>query len=358
MKNLLKKQLSVLLTVCMLVSAFAFSANAAEAESPAVSANSYGLAENIGDGAILHAWCWSFNTIKDNIKNIAEAGFSTVQTSPINEVIVGENGGMQLYGRGKWYYQYQPTNYKIGNYQLGTLEEFKAMCAEAHKYGIKVLVDAVVNHCSSNYSAISSDVKNIVRDIFLKTVSKANCESIDENEFIEMLFVELICERRLLVNSIKTRLEETEERILIKNTQESFNRELFEIKKELLEIRSFFEGIIDICDYFGRYDSDAFNICTSKAQRLKESAELLYQTAVQLWDCCQANTDMKLNSSMKTLTLVTTIFFPVTIIVGWYGMNFSSMPEISWRYGYIYVIALTVFVIVLVMAVFKRRKWF
>ena len=205
---------------------------------------------------------------------------------------------------------------------------------------------------------ISSDVKNIVRDIFLKTVSKANCESIDENEFIEMLFVELICERRLLVNSIKTRLEETEERILIKNTQESFNRELFEIKKELLEIRSFFEGIIDICDYFGRYDSDAFSICTSKAQRLKESAELLYQTAVQLWDCCQANTDMKLNSSMKTLTLVTTIFFPVTIIVGWYGMNFSSMPEISWRYGYIYVIALTVFVIVLVMAVFKRRKWF
>ena len=167
MKRLFKKQTAVLLAVCMLLSAFAASAGAAQTpEKSEASANKYGLTANISDGAILHTWCWSFNTIKENLNSIAEAGFSAIQTSPINEVVVGENGGMQLYGNGKWYYQYQPTNYKIGNYQLGTLDEFKAMCSEAHKLGLKVIVDAVVNHCASDFNAISDDVKNIPGEAF------------------------------------------------------------------------------------------------------------------------------------------------------------------------------------------------
>ena len=160
----------------MLVSAFAFSANAAEVPAQSESAaNSYGLTSNIKDGAILHTWCWSFNTIKENLKNIAEAGFSAIQTSPINEVKKGDNGGMQLYGNGKWYYQYQPTNYTIGNYQLGTREEFTEMCKEAHKLGIKVIVDAVVNHCSSDYNAISNDVKKISGGAFHSRVEIESC---------------------------------------------------------------------------------------------------------------------------------------------------------------------------------------
>ena len=74
MKHIFRKQLSVILSACMLVSAFAFSANAAEVPAQSESAaNSYGLTSNIKDGAILHTWCWSFNTIKENLKNIAEA---------------------------------------------------------------------------------------------------------------------------------------------------------------------------------------------------------------------------------------------------------------------------------------------
>ena len=105
-------------------------------------ASSYGLADNVKEGAILHAWCWSFNTIKENLKDIAEAGFTTVQTSPANQCLVGDNGGMSIWsenGQGKWEYHYQPTDWKIGNYQLGTREEFKSMCEEADKYGIKII---------------------------------------------------------------------------------------------------------------------------------------------------------------------------------------------------------------------------
>ena len=106
------------------------------------------------DATILHAWCWSFNTIRDNIKDIADAGYTYVQTSPANTCFVGENGGMQIFGDGKWYYHYQPIAWRIGNYQLGTRDEFKAMCDEAHKYGVKVLVDVLPNHTAFDTTAV------------------------------------------------------------------------------------------------------------------------------------------------------------------------------------------------------------
>ena len=123
----------------------------------------YGLCDNVKQGAILHAWCWSFNTIKENLHDIAEAGFTTVQTSPANQCLVGENGGMSIWsenGQGKWEYHYQPTDWKIGNYQLGTREEFKAMCEEADKYGIKIIVDVLPNHTTPQLGAVSQSLKD------------------------------------------------------------------------------------------------------------------------------------------------------------------------------------------------------
>ncbi len=105
--------------------------------------------KHVAQGTILHAWCWSFNTIKDNMQQIADSGFTAVQTSPINTCRIGEYGDLNFWSNdntGKWYYHYQPTDWKIGNYQLGTRDEFKAMCDEAKKYNITVIVDVVPNH--------------------------------------------------------------------------------------------------------------------------------------------------------------------------------------------------------------------
>ena len=75
-----------------------------------VNATDYGLCDRTKDGAILHAFCWSFNTIKQNMADIAEAGYTTVQTSPINQCLEGEGGGMDLFGNGKWYYLVYPQH--------------------------------------------------------------------------------------------------------------------------------------------------------------------------------------------------------------------------------------------------------
>lgn len=124
--------------------------------------NEYGLADNIKDGTILHCFSWSFNTIAESMQDIALAGYTAVQTSPVNECYDGGDGGMDLFGAGKWYYHYQPTDWTIGNYQLGTKEEFTNMCNIAESYGIKVIVDVAPNHTTKSTDAISKNFLDAV----------------------------------------------------------------------------------------------------------------------------------------------------------------------------------------------------
>ncbi len=120
------------------------------------------------DKTILHAWSWSFDTIADNMKQIADAGYDYVQTSPANTCYVGEDGGKALFSMpgdsitGKWYYYYQPTDWKIGNYLLGDRRAFKAMCDSAYKYDVKVIVDVLPNHTAVDHTAVLPDLDNAV----------------------------------------------------------------------------------------------------------------------------------------------------------------------------------------------------
>ncbi|HEX2939375.1 MAG TPA: starch-binding protein, partial [Ruminiclostridium sp.] len=103
--------------------------------------------------------------IKNHMQEIAAAGFSAVQTSPAQASYNGAGGAMQLWnsnnsGGGHWWWAYQPTDERLGNWQLGTRDQFAAMCAEAKKYGVKVIVDVVANHTTGTMSAISSGLSS------------------------------------------------------------------------------------------------------------------------------------------------------------------------------------------------------
>ena len=120
---------------------------------------------DIQNGSILHAWCWSFKTIEENLPKIKEAGFAAVQTSPANTCLVGDYGGLELMSEdldGKWYYHYQPTDWKLGNYQLGTRDDFISMCKKADELGIGVIVDVLPNHTTPRTKEISKDFTDAV----------------------------------------------------------------------------------------------------------------------------------------------------------------------------------------------------
>lgn len=120
------------------------------------------------DSPILHAWTWNFNNVAESMKNIAGSGYGYVQISPAQRCYVGDGGGPALFSepgdsiQGKWYYYYQPTDWKIGNYMLGTRDEYKAMCDSAMKYGVKVIVDVLPNHTAIDHNAVLPDLDNAV----------------------------------------------------------------------------------------------------------------------------------------------------------------------------------------------------
>ena len=113
--------------------------------------NNYGLSETVNDGTILQAWTWSFANIEANLETIAEQGFTTIQVSPPNEIKKGTNGAkfLQSDGQNGWWMYYQPSGFQINNSTdnaLGTKSQFVSMCSKAHELGLKVIVDAVINH--------------------------------------------------------------------------------------------------------------------------------------------------------------------------------------------------------------------
>ena len=108
---------------------------------------------------ILHVWSWNFPTIAENMKQIADAGFTMLQTSPVNACFSPEGGNIKILDEkeGNWYHYYQPTDWTIGNNIVGTEAEMKAMLDSAKKYDIRVLVDVLPNHTAFNIDLVTDE---------------------------------------------------------------------------------------------------------------------------------------------------------------------------------------------------------
>lgn len=137
------------------------------------------------------------------------------------------------------------------------------------------------------------------------------------------------------------------------------------MKKELLTLRNYYEQLMDIGEALEDNENEIFDEdylryisnFTQKTNRLRDDVELLRGSVVHLQDAYQSYIDLKLNHTMQIFTAVTTIFFPLTVIVGWYGMNFKNMPELYWKYGYLFVIVLSIVVVTVITVIVKKKKW-
>ena len=108
---------------------------------------------------ILHVWSWNFPTIAENMKTIADAGFTMLQTSPVNACFSPEGANIKILDakEGNWYHYYQPTDWTIGNNILGTEEDMQVMLDSAKKYNIRVLVDVLPNHTAFDIDLVSDE---------------------------------------------------------------------------------------------------------------------------------------------------------------------------------------------------------
>ena len=138
-----------------------------------------------------------------------------------------------------------------------------------------------------------------------------------------------------------------------------------EIRGDLRILRVHYEQLLDFTqeleenenNFFKPDNLRYFRLFSNRIERFRDTAKAVEDHAVQIRDIYKAHTDIKQNRIMTVLTVVTTIFMPLTLIVGWYGMNFRYMPELDSVWGYPVIIAVSLLVLIGSLLYFKKKKW-
>lgn len=193
-------------------------------------------------------------------------------------------------------------------------------------------------------------------------------QMMEETNLAHFFFEVLEClvkdDVRFLQDYEKT-LSELEESLL-DNEMGTFAKDILNIRKELLILQSYYQQLADISDtlmenqnhMFAEEDCRLFGLYSNRVGRLYDNIHMLKEYTLQLRELHQSQIDVRQNAVMKFLTIVTTIFMPLSLVAGWYGMNFVNMPELHHPYGYVVIIAISAITILIEVWVLKVKKWF
>ena len=167
-----------------------------------------------------------------------------------------------------------------------------------------------------------------------------------------------------LMEKYERELDSIEKKIMGENDFSPSVR-LNDIRSDIRDLRIHYEQLIDLGqeleenenNFFKQENLRYFRLFLNRMARLHDSSTSLRDYTMQLEDQYRAHLDIRQNRIMTILTVVTTIFMPLTLIVGWYGMNFRYMPELEWRWGYPVIIVVTLLIAIGCLLFFKKKKW-
>ena len=148
--------------------------------------------------------------------------------------------------------------------------------------------------------------------------------------------------------------------------EEECVHEIVNLRRELLRLKKYYEQLQSIADELCENDNGLlseeslrwFSIWESRVERLLRAVLNLRDYLTQVREAYQAQIDIRQNELMKFFTVVTSIFLPLSLIAGWYGMNFVNMPELRWRFGYPVLIGLCALIVAGEIVLFKKKRWF
>lgn len=197
-------------------------------------------------------------------------------------------------------------------------------------------------------------------------LSLAGKEESDER-VLYVFFSELIKDDIDYLEELEERITENEDQVIsnYKSYKREYAGEIIALRRELLKLKRYYEQLNNIFEGLMEDENDListenlryFRILDSKIDRLYAHVLNLRDYVTQVREAYQAQIDIEQNSLMRIFTVVTSVFMPLTLIVGWYGMNLK-LPAFSWDYSYLCVFGLCILVVAACIFIFKRRKWF
>lgn len=166
-----------------------------------------------------------------------------------------------------------------------------------------------------------------------------------------------------MLSDVEAEIQDVEVDVIEGKTKDYIS-DIVNLKKKLLFLKKHYEPLLDIIEDITENTNNVldgksiayFIILFNRIERLNRKVGNLRDYVTQIRESYQAQLDLNLNNTMKLFTVITAIFLPLTLIVGWYGMNFSTMPELHWEYGYAFVIALSISVFIICIWFFKKKK--
>lgn len=212
---------------------------------------------------------------------------------------------------------------------------------------------------------VVNDNSNRIYEVFDSVFKQVEVESKDISRVVYLFLNSLIIDDCQYIENLQEELDDIEKY----NTQEQstlFIGKLKRINKELMFFRRYYETLTSIGEELeiGLYtllkkDNNPYmKIFVYRVTRLLNNVELLQELSIQLRDMHQSQLDYSMNKTMELFTVVTSIFMPLTLITGWYGMNFKYMPEIEFKYSYYVVIGISIGIVILCIYWFKKKKYF
>ena len=178
---------------------------------------------------------------------------------------------------------------------------------------------------------------------------------------LAMILADIIAKDNVMLEKFERELMEMEEEAMRRQT-ELFLKHMIRVRKQLLILRGYYEQLMEVGreleenenDLFAKKQLKYFGSISDRAERLLHRCIHLIDYAGQVKEVYQGKVDERQNRNMQYLTVVSTIFFPLTLITGWYGMNFENMPELA--HGYPYVAVISVLVVIVCIWIFKKKK--
>ncbi|MBS0349572.1 MAG: magnesium/cobalt transporter CorA [Proteobacteria bacterium] len=207
-------------------------------------------------------------------------------------------------------------------------------------------------------------------DIF-DSISERICRHPDQwlkrgnNDYLTYRLIDTIVDGYFFVlEKISDRLEKIED-LIISNPTKRNARSIYQLKKQIFQIRKMIWPLREILSHLLNAEkiliSDSTKIylrdVLDHANQAMDAVETFRDMLSNMLDVYLSNLSYRMNEIMKVLTIIATIFMPITFISSIYGMNFHYMPELSWRWAYPAVLGLMVVIVLWMLQYYRRKKW-